>query len=320
MISIVVPVYKVEKHISKCIDSILSQTYFNFELILVDDGSPDKSGEICDQYAEKDARIRVFHKNNGGVSAARNYGIEHSTGEWLCFVDSDDIILQTYLEDFELDKANADIYMQGCVVKKGNSIVAQRNFAKCKESNFFSILAYSEDNCIINSPCFKLFKRSIIENNKIRFDSNTSYGEDHLFSLSYVRFANSVHYSMGEGYVYYLSETESLTQRTVPYKEISYYALAAKKLHEEICKRVGSDVFLPSVGLTFMTNYIRTLKYLSVADTSYHDFKWVRNRYVKGIKSISTDSLSMKYKILRQITILPIYPIIYYFIVKLLKK
>lgn len=82
-ISVIVPVYKVEKYIDKCIESILSQTFKDFELILVDDGSPDSSGAICDQYAQKDARIRVFHKKNGGVSSARNKGIDNARGEYI---------------------------------------------------------------------------------------------------------------------------------------------------------------------------------------------------------------------------------------------
>lgn len=89
-ISVIVPVYKVEKYLRACIDSILAQTFTDFELILIDDGSPDNCGAICDEYAEKDARIRVFHKENGGVSSARNLGIERSRGEWIAFVDSDD--------------------------------------------------------------------------------------------------------------------------------------------------------------------------------------------------------------------------------------
>ena len=90
MISVVVPVYKVEIYLDKCIQSVLNQTFRDFELILVDDGSPDRCGEICDLWAEKDHRIRVIHKSNGGLSDARNAGISQAKGEWLSFVDSDD--------------------------------------------------------------------------------------------------------------------------------------------------------------------------------------------------------------------------------------
>ena len=91
-VSIIVPVYKVEQYLARCIDSILAQTYKDWELLLIDDGSPDRSGFICDEYATKDPRIRVFHKENGGVSSARNIGIESSHGEWIYFLDSDDYV------------------------------------------------------------------------------------------------------------------------------------------------------------------------------------------------------------------------------------
>ena len=96
-ISVIVPVYNVEKYLCSCIDSILAQTFTDFELLLIDDGSRDKSGEICDEYANKDCRVKVFHKENGGVSSARNLGIDESKGEYLFFVDSDDIISSFYI-------------------------------------------------------------------------------------------------------------------------------------------------------------------------------------------------------------------------------
>lgn len=99
LISIVVPVYKVEPYLHECVDSILGQTYGNFELILVDDGSPDRCGAICDTYAEKDSRVKVIHKENGGLSDARNAGIDVARGEYITFVDSDDYLHASYLKD-----------------------------------------------------------------------------------------------------------------------------------------------------------------------------------------------------------------------------
>ena len=97
MISVIVPVYKVEKYLSECVNSILSQTYVNFELILVDDGSPDRCGEICEDYSRKDARVRVIHQENQGLSGARNTGMEAAAGDYLTFVDSDDLVSPQYL-------------------------------------------------------------------------------------------------------------------------------------------------------------------------------------------------------------------------------
>ena len=98
LVSIIVPVYKAEKYIHQCIDSLLAQTYRNIEVILVDDGSPDHCGKICDEYAAKDSRVKVIHQQNGGVSAARNTGIAHSRGEWIAFVDADDSVTCAYIE------------------------------------------------------------------------------------------------------------------------------------------------------------------------------------------------------------------------------
>lgn len=96
-VSIIVPVYKAEKYLNRCIDSILAQTFTDWELLLIDDGSTDRSGDICDEYAKKDTRIRVFHKENGGVSSARNLGLDSAQGEWVTFIDADDYILPDFL-------------------------------------------------------------------------------------------------------------------------------------------------------------------------------------------------------------------------------
>ena len=97
-ISVIVPVYNTEKYLNRCIDSILAQTFTDFELLLIDDGSTDCSGKICDEYAAKDSRVRVFHKENGGVSSARNMGLDNAQGEWITFVDSDDWVHEDFLK------------------------------------------------------------------------------------------------------------------------------------------------------------------------------------------------------------------------------
>lgn len=96
-ISVIVPVFNTEKYLRLCVESILAQTYTNIEVLLIDDRSKDASGKICDEYALKDKRVKVFHKLNGGVSSARNFGLERATGKWITFVDSDDYIEKDYL-------------------------------------------------------------------------------------------------------------------------------------------------------------------------------------------------------------------------------
>ena len=119
MISIIVPVYNAEPHLPRCIESILLQTYKNFELILVDDGSADASGAICDTYAKRDGRIIVFHTENRGVSAARNFGLEQMSGDYSCFVDADDYVGRDYLRILieMAEKYNA-VYQELCSKRK----------------------------------------------------------------------------------------------------------------------------------------------------------------------------------------------------------
>ena len=100
-VSIIVPVYNVEKYLQRCIESILTQTETDLELLLIDDGSKDKSGLICDEYAQKDERVNVIHKENGGVSSARNLGIEKANGEWMCFIDADDYVRLDFLSNIQ---------------------------------------------------------------------------------------------------------------------------------------------------------------------------------------------------------------------------
>lgn len=111
-ISIIVPVYKAEKYIHKCIDSILAQTFANFEILLINDGSPDKSGKICDEYAKKDKRVRVFHKENGGVSLARQLGNDNATGEYTIHADPDDWIEPNMLEELYAKAVEDDADME----------------------------------------------------------------------------------------------------------------------------------------------------------------------------------------------------------------
>ena len=290
-ISVIVPVYKVEKYIGECINSILAQTFKDFELILVDDGSPDKSGEICDSYAKKDNRIKIFHKKNGGVSSARNFGIDKAVGEWLCFIDSDDTILPTYLADFELDKVKSDIYMQGYVKVKESRIIETHDFTKCKESDFANILAYSEDNNIINSPCFKLYKSSIVNTYKVRFDIRTSYGEDHLFSLDYCRYISSAHFTLSHGYNYRISVGESLSHRRIPLDDILFYTRESRKKQTVIIDKLSSDDYLKACNRRLEGNITKMVRELFASTRSYQEYKLIlqkcqgiiRNSHLLGL-------------------------------------
>ena len=140
LISVIVPVYNVEKYLPQCLNSIINQTYKNIEVVLVDDGSTDDSGNICEEYKKNDERIIVVHQKNSGLSAARNVGIEISTGEYITFIDSDDYISPDYIENLysALEQYSADIAI--CDLKKVSEKVELWDIDYKVEKNFKSIL------------------------------------------------------------------------------------------------------------------------------------------------------------------------------------
>ena len=133
MISVIVPVYNTEKYLDRCIQSILAQTYTDFELLLIDDGSTDLSGEICDKYAEQDSRVKVFHKENGGVSSARNLGLDKANGDWVTFVDADDWVTTLYLNNLSDNTNSADFVVS--IVGENDNISYQGSIIKKLEAN-----------------------------------------------------------------------------------------------------------------------------------------------------------------------------------------
>lgn len=209
LISVIVPVYNSEQYLHCCIDSILSQIYTNFELLLIDDGSKDNSGRICDEYAEKDSRVRVFHKENGGVSSARNIGIDNAKGNWITFVDSDDWIETEYLSNFSKE---FDLSLQGYF---NGDIPIQ--YSDCTISH--NPGAEYLNRQYVYGPYCKLFKKDIINKNNIRFDLQLSYGEDILFLLEYILHAENMHVTSYVGY-HYIHYKNSLSSRIRTYEDM----------------------------------------------------------------------------------------------------
>ena len=174
-LSIIVPVYKAEKYIHKCLDTILSQTFTDFELLLVDDGSPDKCGEICEQYAKSDNRIKVFHKENGGVSSARNLGLSKAEGAYIAFIDPDDYIDKDMVKDTitYLQKTDGDIVcFEVCEVKGSRNKVGY-HFDSDKIMTGSEALNFILADVIDNSPCNKIYKKEVWNN--INFPNGRRY-------------------------------------------------------------------------------------------------------------------------------------------------
>ena len=221
MISIIVPVYNCISSLKRCIDSIQRQTFTDWELLLVDDGATDGSGYLCDQAASSDNRIRVLHKPNGGVSSARNMGLDHAQGEYVMFCDSDDWVEPEWCEQLYLAAKENPGCQPICNYyrRTANHETINRK-EQCEDMNesitkadFFSLNRYE----LLGIPWNKIYIRSILEENHIRFQSGLSLGEDLVFNLDYLHcqtggftFINKplYHYSVGS--------TDSLSSKYYP--------------------------------------------------------------------------------------------------------
>lgn len=235
-ISIIVPIYKAEKYIRRCVDSILSQTYSDFEVLLVDDGSPDNSGRICDEYAAMDNRVRVFHKKNGGVSSARNFGLDKSVGEIILFADSDDwfadnsfdVIIRLVKENDFIQYSFQSVYASGRTFRREKHM--QDNTLDDALKNF------------TGTVWSVAFKKSIIENHRLRFNENLKLAEDQLFALEYMSHCTSYYTSPCVLYSYYQNRGSAMHSAKYEAYDMSCKAIhgfiAHQPLMAEYCKRL----------------------------------------------------------------------------------
>lgn len=212
-ISIIVPVYNVEKYLSKTLDSVLAQTFNNFELILVDDGSVDNSPIICDEYAKKDSRIYVVHQNNLGVSSARNRGIEISHGEWISFIDSDDWVDPQYLEKFDVDNSEGvDLIIQGLEFyhQRDGRFFSPLILNSCTICEQEYIAGFAENRLLeLGYPTCKVFRRNLLMLNGLHFDPRVSFHEDHIFVLDYYQLCHTIRVVDAIGYKYRCYHTDT---------------------------------------------------------------------------------------------------------------
>lgn len=223
-ISVIVPVYNAEKSLTVCIESIQKQTYTNWELILIDDGSSDRSGIICDEFAGRDERIKVFHQENAGVSIARNQGIESSVGEYLVFIDSDDYITEQHLSNLYKavqsagsDLVVCDVFFSYKGKEWGNGWIQDR----CTLGIHEYVQKIKDDfpNVCIGSSCNKLFYSKILKENNICFDCTIGYSEDYFFNIDYLRFCDLVSLIPEETLCYCLSDSDSLSKTYVSFAD-----------------------------------------------------------------------------------------------------
>ena len=249
LISIIIPVYNVQNYIRKCLDSVLNQTYKNLEIILVDDGSPDQCGDICDEYAKKDLRVKVVHKTNGGVSSARNVGLDIATGDYVGFVDPDDYIeadmyqiLLTEIKDGDFDIVECNYIRH---YDDGTNVV-KKNENKIYDSYRDIWYAALTDYLFCGVPT-KLFKRSILKD--VYFNTDYRIAEDMLFfweiakKCARLKFLDKVLY-------HYLQRGESAVRR--PFNRGSLDLLEVLETIESSCdnkklKLAFNSYYLPKL-------------------------------------------------------------------------
>ena len=243
-ISVIIPVYRVEPYLRKCLDSVANQTYRNLEIVVIDDGSPDRCGAICDEYAEQDARFVVIHKQNGGLSAARNDGIERATGEWIAFVDSDDWCEPDYYErllqngaDPRTDVVCASAHV--CFDEASETQKQRRCFARgfvfrTKEeqhSLMNRVLSKSEGRLRGNSafgyPWDKLYRPKFLAENHLCFDTSLRVCEDSLFNYMVMSRARQVEGRDCAGYHYRVNRA-SITKAYDPNRPEKNYQYIKK--------------------------------------------------------------------------------------------
>lgn len=254
LISIIVPIYKVEKYVRRCIDSIINQSYSNIEIILVDDGSPDESGLICDKYKKRDSRIKVIHKENEGLGFARNAGLDCATGKYVTFIDGDDYIGYKHIENMYrfIEETGADTCMAGHTKVYADKQV--EHFNVCAGSVYKKNIkehilprmcgADSQGNDYIEmSVCMVLLSNDIIQKNNLRFVSEREYvSEDLVFDFEYYPLSKGVCILNTVDY-YYCDNEESLTTKYRKDRfesQIKLYKFLLKKAEnlgiEKICK------------------------------------------------------------------------------------
>lgn len=311
-VSIVVPIYNVEKYLEQCIDSIINQTLKDIEIILVDDGSPDNCPQICDDYAKKDSRIKVVHKKNGGLSSARNAGIEVATGDYIGFVDSDDYIeLDMYEKMYSIAiENNVDFVMSDYYrVSDGGKVIATLDmdegiYEKNKiKRDIFPTLIMGDDinygSLLAVWHC--LYKRELLEKNNLIFDEEVKYSEDNLFSSIIGYKANSFYYMKGS-YLYNYRYNPNSISKTYKPDAWSVYLKMNNKL-KDVFLNVEDYDFRNQLYAHIIYYAFNCINHVGNSDKSfsykYNEIKRILNtkELQEGFKNFKPGNISTKLKI-----------------------
>ena len=288
-ISVIVPVYNVEKYVGRCIDSILNQTFTDFELILVNDGSTDNSGVLCDKYAKSDDRIKVIHKENGGLSDARNCGIDESLGEYLSFIDSDDWVennfLKTLYDNAIKHKAEIVIVNFHKVLDSGLECPLHIDEVCCSGRESLNYL-YDRQSIYINIACNKLYEKVLFDN--IRYPVGKIH-EDGFTTYKLLSLCNKVYLSDYDGYCYY-QRSDSIMNRKFSESRIDEYFVYDER--REYFKKFN----LEKLSFENEKTILACIKSLTLRIAEGDWKKSLKQKYYKRFK----DDLKNNYKSIRK--------------------
>lgn len=288
-VSVIVPVYNVEKCIYKCIESILNQTFTDFELILVDDGSTDDSGIICDEYATKDSRISVIHKKNSGLSEARNYGIVAANGEYLSFIDSDDWVEEDFLKVLYENaiKYRAEIVAVNLHKVYDNGAESKLHIEEaCYSGKEVLNCLYGKHSIYMNVACNKLYKRTLFDN--IRYPVGKTH-EDGFTTYKLLNLCNKVYLSDYDGYCYY-QRSDSIMNRKFSESRIDEYFVYNER--REYFKKYN----LEEIGFENEKTIIACIKSLTLKIAKSDWEKDLKQKYYNKFK----EDLKKNYKCVRR--------------------
>lgn len=242
-VSIIVPVYKVENYLERCVNSLISQTLSDIEIILVDDGSPDQCPALCDEWANRDQRIKVIHKQNGGLSSARNAGLHIATGKYIGFVDSDDdVAVDMYERMYEVaDREQVDFVMCDYIriLEDGQKFLKTLDIEDGKynketiQKQIFPQLIMGEnlEYGPLLSVCHCLYRRELLEKHELIFDEEVRWSEDNIFSALVGYYAVSFYYMKGEGLYHYYQNPGTITTAYRP-DSWDVYCVMNRHLHQ----------------------------------------------------------------------------------------
>lgn len=291
LISIVIPIYNREKTLHYCIDSVLNQTYQNWELLLVDDGSTDSSAKICNNYANKDRRIHYFHQENNGAGPARNFGIEKATGNWITFVDSDDAIMPDHLTQLQQHGEGNDLVMVNhCTAKYENGQLLKQseywndidNTQISGNKNILEFL-YVKLNPYktYNYCCWdKFFSTKVVRENNLRYPTDVPTGQDMMFVVNYFKYTENFYFSNIGTYAQTPMGNEGIDHLACRLRPPLEYFHCHLRNYENL-----KDLYVKS-GIVSVREYAAHYVLTDTIERSFIKYTEWRNRRIIGKKAI----------------------------------